>query len=211
MSTMAAVTSPSSQPPTLPDFMTALNMTPTTSSDAAVRNGSSQKTDRVDKNGRVEHVEGGNSDSKSNGPSVEESEEQGGSKDEEQMDIDGSSSQLSVKESLMEKFKRGVRIYVIVCHMFIYVYLYTKQCLLSTLIIFHDPNADPNEVLQLLQSALSVDKLSSLISEAYQSDKEQLQQLQTQLEGTCTAVHTCTHAFSSFNCNEKSSKAKTKI
>ncbi|XP_064398761.1 uncharacterized protein LOC135345273 [Halichondria panicea] len=42
---------------------------------------------------------------------------------------------------------------------------------------------DPGSVLQLLQSVLSLDKLSQLLSNEHSSNAEQLEQLQTKLEG----------------------------
>ncbi len=42
---------------------------------------------------------------------------------------------------------------------------------------------DPNEVLDLLQSALSIEKLSNLLQEEHRGDSELLLQLQNRLEG----------------------------
>ena len=42
---------------------------------------------------------------------------------------------------------------------------------------------DPHSVLQLLQSALSMDKLAALLQSEYCGDTEQLEALQGQLEG----------------------------
>ena len=43
--------------------------------------------------------------------------------------------------------------------------------------------SDPSGVLNLLQSALSMDKLTSLLTEEHRNDSELLLQLQNRLEG----------------------------
>ncbi len=47
---------------------------------------------------------------------------------------------------------------------------------------------DPGSVLQLLQSVLSLDKLSQLLSNEHSSNAEQLEQLQTKLESKHSSI-----------------------
>ncbi len=50
----------------------------------------------------------------------------------------------------------------------------------------HPSSPDPGSVLELLQSVLSLDKLSQLLSNEHSSNAEQLEQLQAKLEGKCS-------------------------
>ena len=61
----------------------------------------------------------------------------------------------------------------------IFTFLSTDYCCLC---------ADPTAVLKLLQTALPMEKLTTLIRTERRADKKQLKFLQKQLEGECVCV-----------------------